>query len=373
MAEAFDVFRYISYLRLRWRWIAVSCVTGVTIAAAVSVIQTRRYTATARILIEPPAGTDLRSPLAISPIYLESLKTYESFAESDSLFRKAIDKFGLRPAGGGSPAESLKKRVLRVELVHNTRVLEVSANLPDARKAQEVAQFIAESTVDMNRSLAASGDQDLVHSVEQQAAAARARRDATEAAWTTLPTREPVDALKDALAGAAKLRGTLAEQQANTAVELADLLDREKTSPASEQTDLRNQETNIRARLDSLHKQIEGLDNRVAGDERQLSERLGHRDSLDAQRKADQAAVTAAEARLQEARGEAGRRGERLTIIDPGIVPERPSSPNVPLNIVAALLLSLVLPLLYLTLEMSYRENRARARRTDYYPAVRQD
>ena len=49
-------------------------------------------------------------------------------------------------------------------------------------------------------------------------------------------------------------------------------------------------------------------------------------------------------ARLREARGDAGYRGERLRIIDPGIVPERPSSPNLPLNLVAALLLGLVLP-----------------------------
>jgi uncharacterized protein involved in exopolysaccharide biosynthesis len=43
-------------------------------------------------------------------------------------------------------------------------------------------------------------------------------------------------------------------------------------------------------------------------------------------------------------------------------VPERPSSPNLSLNLAAALLLGLVLPVLYLTLEMSYREQRAGAR-----------
>jgi uncharacterized protein involved in exopolysaccharide biosynthesis len=65
------------------------------------------------------------------------------------------------------------------------------------------------------------------------------------------------------------------------------------------------------------------------------------------------------EARLRDARGETGFRGERLKIIDPGIVPERPSSPNLPLNIAAALLAGLVLPILYLTLEMSFQGRRA--------------
>ena len=65
------------------------------------------------------------------------------------------------------------------------------------------------------------------------------------------------------------------------------------------------------------------------------------------------------EARLRDARGETGFRGERLKIIDPGIVPERPSSPNLPLNIAVALLAGLVLPILYLTLEMSFQGRRA--------------
>jgi uncharacterized protein involved in exopolysaccharide biosynthesis len=66
--------------------------------------------------------------------------------------------------------------------------------------------------------------------------------------------------------------------------------------------------------------------------------------------------LTAMDTRLREARGEAGFRGERLKIVDPGIVPERPSSPNTPLNVAAAMLLGLVLPIVFLTLRMSYQE-----------------
>jgi uncharacterized protein involved in exopolysaccharide biosynthesis len=46
------------------------------------------------------------------------------------------------------------------------------------------------------------------------------------------------------------------------------------------------------------------------------------------------------------------------------VVPERPSSPNPPLNVGAALLLGLVLPLLYLAFEMNYREQSTGMRRT---------
>jgi uncharacterized protein involved in exopolysaccharide biosynthesis len=80
---------------------------------------------------------------------------------------------------------------------------------------------------------------------------------------------------------------------------------------------------------------------------------------LDAERKAGQTALAAMESRLRDARGETGYRGERLRIIDPGIVPERPSSPDLPLNVAAALLAGLVLPILYLTLAMSFQDRRA--------------
>src|SRR6266581_999994 len=108
MPDSFDAFRYISYMRSRWRWIAASCAVAMVLAFVFTLLQPRLYTATARVVIEPPAGSDLRSAMAVSPIYLESLKTYEQFAAGDSLFQKALEKFGLREG----PIESVKKRVL---------------------------------------------------------------------------------------------------------------------------------------------------------------------------------------------------------------------------------------------------------------------
>jgi uncharacterized protein involved in exopolysaccharide biosynthesis len=52
-----------------------------------------------------------------------------------------------------------------------------------------------------------------------------------------------------------------------------------------------------------------------------------------------------------------------MTIIDPGAVPEQPSSPNIPLNLSAALLLGLLLPLVYLAVELNFRPQRAASHR----------
>ena len=123
--------------------------------------------------------------------------------------------------------------------------------------------------------------------------------------------------------------------------------------------EIRKQASSARVRLEEMRKQVQALDRQAAEREKLLSTRLAHRDQLEAERKAGTTALAAIETRLREARGDAGHHGERLRVVDPGIVPERPSSPNIPLNIAVALLLGLILPILYFTLEMSYQEQRA--------------
>ena len=58
-----------------------------------------------------------------------------------------------------------------------------------------------------------------------------------------------------------------------------------------------------------------------------------------------------------------GNRGERLTIIDSGVAPERPSAPNMPLYLFAALLLGVALPVFYFAVEVNFRETRVPPRR----------
>ena len=88
MGDSFDAFRYIGYVRARWRWVLASCGIAVGITLAASMAMPRQFTATARIVIEPPAGADLRAAMAVSPIYLESLKTYEHFVKAGTLLAK---------------------------------------------------------------------------------------------------------------------------------------------------------------------------------------------------------------------------------------------------------------------------------------------
>jgi uncharacterized protein involved in exopolysaccharide biosynthesis len=334
-----------------------SCGIALAAAFAFGVILPRQYTATARIVIEPPAGGDTRvATTAVSPIYLESLKTYEAFAASDSLFEKAIDRFGLRNGAGAHPIESLKKRILKAGLVRNTRILEISATLPDPRKAQAVAQFVAESTAALNRSLASEGDQDLIQGIETEQTQARERLEGVDARWAQLQTSEPVGQLQSEMEASSELRGKLLDELLGAQAELAGAAAREKQAAGDELAQIRREEGETQSRVGELRREIDDMDKQGAAREKLLGARLAHRDQLDAERKAAQAAYSSIQTRLAQARGDAGYRGERLKIIDPGVIPERPSSPNLPLYLFAALLAGLALPVFYFAVEINFRE-----------------
>ncbi len=284
MNELFDAYRYIGYLRARWRWIAASAasVPGFgTCCRRRACVMTPQYTATARLVIDPPAGADLRSAMAVSPIYLESLKTYEHFADSDSLFQKAVRQFGLQ----GGPIESLKRRVLQVQLVRNTRILEISATLPDPQKAQALAKFLAEATVEINRASVSESDQDLLRGIDQQARELRERLQQIDAAWAKAAAAEPLLGLQASMEQAAELRSKIEEQVRSVELDIADLAERAKTAPDPREWRSK-QETNARARLLEMRKQVQDLERQAAEREKLLAVRQAHRDQLDAERKA---------------------------------------------------------------------------------------
>ena len=359
MPESFDAFRYIGYLRRRLRWIAGVCAATVALALAISLMLPREYTATARLVIEPPSGGDLRmTAVAVSPIYLESLKTYEHFAASDSLFAKALEQSGVRRTLAAKPIESLKRHILKVGIVRNTRILEISATLPDPARAQALAQFLAESTVTLNRTTSSNEDREVIQGIERQRGEIQSQLEQVEATWSKTVASEPVEELQSALEAAAALRAKVEEQVLSSELEIADAEARAREGPESEAARFRGEAANSRARLAQMHRQLATIDHRSAATEKLLGQRMARRDRLEADRKAAQTLLAAVEGRLRDAQGAEGLRSERLRIIDPGIVPERPSSPNLPLNIAAALLLGLVLPVLYFTLEMGYRAQR---------------
>jgi uncharacterized protein involved in exopolysaccharide biosynthesis len=344
-AEPVNTYRYLSFLGSRWRFIAATCAIAVSLALIVTLTRPKQYTATCRILIEPPAGTDIRSALGVSPIYLESLKTYEHFAGSDSLFLRALERFQLRQRYPDRPIESLKAGILKIGMVRDTKILEIKVTLTDPKAAQALAQYLGEETVKLSRSVDQEADQDLAQAVEKQESDAQARLDRSEAAWTRTIAQQPVEGLQQEIQSGGDLKSSLERQLLRAEVDASE--GQAGDAAAS------------RARADTLRKQLAQVERDLTAKEELLSRRMADRDRVDADRTASQEAYTTVETRLSQVRADRGYRSERLKIVDPGIVPEEPSAPNIPLRLLAALLLGLVVPVIYLTLELSYRVGQA--------------
>lgn len=348
MAEQFNVAEYLGYLVHR-RWIlVVACAVAGALALGFSLMLPKQYTAVASILIDAPTGGDPRAATVVSPMYLESLITYEHFVESDTLFSQALEKFNLRADYPGAATDSLKRRVLKVTKPRDTRILEVSATLQDPAKAQALAQFIAEQTVNLNRTLSRQSDQDFISEAQRQLDVAHAKLEQSEQELKQESGRGSYDALQADVDNLVELRVRLRKELFDSKVDVADY------TAQNNQREL----ASVRARVAAIEKQLADLDTELNAKSKTSSAQHARLEKLGADVKAARALVQAAESRMNDTHWTAGGRSEHLRIIDPGIVPQHPSSPHITLNVVAALFIAAIFGWLYLTLAFALRGQR---------------
>jgi capsule polysaccharide export protein KpsE/RkpR len=116
----------------------------------------------------------------------------------------------------------------------------------------------------------------------------------------------------------------------------------------------------VSARAEVLRKELDSVGRSIHQKETEVAQRTARLDRLAADRQSARVVYDSALARWNEAQGSVGNRGERLKIIDPGIVPQRPSFPNLTLNILAAILISMGAALLYVSVSF-VSESRGKA------------
>jgi uncharacterized protein involved in exopolysaccharide biosynthesis len=324
---------------------------AILISLPASMMLPKRYTATASVVIEPPGGNDVRVGTAVSAVYLESLKTYERFAASDSLFARAVEKFHLRDSAGAQAIESLKARVLKVTKIRETKILEISATLPDPKQAQGVAAFLAMETVSMSRAENASSASPFLQEAVQQSEEAHAQLEKTQQAWATLATAAPVESMLSEIDAAVVLQGQLRQELVEAQANVAEYQQQARGASGFANQQLEG----AQARAALLEKRVEELAREVRRNSATLARRRAEQDALQTELSVAQKAYETETARVREIRATAGTHAEQLRVIDPGIVPQRPSSPRIRLNVAAALLVALIASLVYLSGAFVYR------------------
>jgi len=351
MYSSFDAFEYIEHMRRRWRVLAAACAAAFLLALGVSLLLPKHYTATVSMVIEPPGGSDMRLSTAISPIYLESLKTYESFANSDSLFARAAERFQLLAPGSIQSMEALKQRVLKVVKVKDTKILEISATLPDPKLSQRVAQYIAEEAANMSRSESQAADHEVVEQAERQVADSQQRVEDLQQQWNRLVISQPTESLQSEIEADVDLRSKLQQQLVDAQAEAAEY---EQQAAAGGQF-AREQLQASRARAELLDRRVQAFDREIERKTKALAGGKSQRAGIESELKVAQSSYETVSGRLREFRATAGTHAEQLRVIDPGIVPSRPSSPNIFLNVMVAVFLALVASVVYLSIGFIFR------------------
>ncbi len=342
-----DGLEFLAYIWRRRKLIAMAGGAALLVTGAVSLLLPVRYTATASVLIEPPGGNDPRAATAVSPVYLESLKTYEHLASSDTLFSRALDDLHLRERFPRTSVESLKRRILSVDKPTNTSIIEIGATLDDPRLAQALAQYMAERTVQLNASLDKESNQDIALEPQRTYDAAEARLAAAKKNADRFARTSNLEDTAKQVAAASDLKAEVQAGMVRARAELADYLARREApqpanidegQPGWTQLEI----AGTRARLQDLQNQDRQLQQLLSEKELLLQNLTQTRDSLDDELKSARVSEETANAKLGDVRSSAAFRGVRLKVLDPGIVPQRPSSPNIPVNMVVAFVFSII-------------------------------
>jgi uncharacterized protein involved in exopolysaccharide biosynthesis len=372
MNPSFNMFDFVEFVRARWRIAALTVISAVLIAMGVSLALPNKYTATASILIEPPGGSDPRISTAVSPVYLESLKTYEQLASSDSLFAQACARFGLL-AGSGAPAvETFKRRVLEVRKPKETKLLQIAVTLHDPKKAQAVVQYLAERTVELSASITQVGDAAEQQRARARVETARIEMDRTEQELSSVSESGQQRSLEAEIMALSRVQTQVASDIADANAQVAELSARDQAGRTSPDTSENRQRLEAeKARLTALTANRAAVTRDIAAKSAILAAIDAKRDNLQRRLWLLQNSYDSTSKRLAEVESAAGMRSEQLRIIDPGIVPQRPSSPNIPLNCAAAFALALVAATVYLAMQFGMEQQRARHARSTFRVAQR--
>ncbi|HEX3748373.1 MAG TPA: hypothetical protein VHW09_30810 [Bryobacteraceae bacterium] len=336
----------LTYLLSRWRVLLLTVLAAGALACGISECLPPRYTAVSTVIIDPPGTNDPRASMVVNPTYLDSLRTFERFFTSDTLFAEAIRKFHLNV--GRDDVDILRKRILKVGVEHDTRVLQVSATLPNPKDAIALVQFITRQSLAASRDEAEATDRDTLRNVTDEFDRAQARLQKAESDWQSVIAQGTPEALDHEVSAAVGLQYQVRQLGAQSAAQSAEFHARaEGSDPADRRSYSLYADAAAASASEYAKRQVQ-LDEELARERKRLAE-LTQKNGLasgelDAARKAFEAAL----ARKRDFSALNGLRSEHMRVIDPGVEPTRQSSPDVLLNTVGAALLAGCLSLAWL-------------------------
>jgi polysaccharide biosynthesis transport protein len=151
--QPFSFWRQWLILRRRLRLIVFGTFACGLAACVFSLLQSKIFEATTYLLVSESKLADLTSRNA-AYVYYDLLRSYETFINNDYLIQKTVEHFQLQqPPYELTPDRFKRRRILQVELSKNTRLLEVSVEFPEPQLAAGIANYFASNAVAFNEEM----------------------------------------------------------------------------------------------------------------------------------------------------------------------------------------------------------------------------
>jgi len=355
-------------LRRRFRLIVVCSVAAALGAGILSFWQPKLYRATTHLLLAESKLADLESK-ATNFVYYELLRSYETLINNDYLVSRTIQKLELQRAPYALTVDSFRRRrVLKVELSKNTRLLEVIVEFPNAQLAAEICNYFVQQAVVFNEELNSRDAEKARLFVKEQLDRARQSMEVARNRLLEFSQTSTIEGLRESV------RSMLAEKSENE-TELASLhlewtrnaAKKESLATSSERAsdpdsavqfrivEMQSEAAGIKASMEALRKVLETNKHTLARLEKEKALKESTQQQLLDEYDLARESYATLSKKYQDASINVGARSTDLKMIAPAVVPERPFKPRIFLNIILAggfgLLLSVGLSLLLRNLE----------------------
>ena len=395
--QPFSFWRQWLILRRRGRLIVFGTLACRLAAGVFSLLQSKIFEATTYLLVSESKLADLTSRNA-AYVYYDLLRSYEMFINNDYLIQKTVEHFQLQqPPYELTPDRFKRRRILQVELPKNTRLLQVSVEFPEPQLAADIANYFASNAVAFNEEMNTRDAQRTRESLKQQLdqalqAMEKSRQtllefsktsgleELRESVWNLLEEKSQAESQlaqlnTDLSRVSARRRGLGEELQKQapkielkrsiaenpivkeslsagnpekSAVPPTALVKEESVNPVYQQVQSLLVETDVellglKAAAQAVERAAEDRRRKLAVLLREKALKESTQDRLTQEQKLASDSYETLSKQYQGAWMNVSARSTDLKVIAPAVVPERPVSPRLSLNVVIASALGLVL------------------------------
>lgn len=341
-----SVAQFLHVLKARFLLILLTTIVTVAAAAAFSLQQPTRYTATTQLVLNLDGGSPFENTAVPAQLSTSYLATQMDIIRSQKVALAVVDRLKLHEEAGWKAAYAESDRTIPIrpwiatqimenveaEPLQNSRVVSLSyeGSQPDesARLANAYAQGYIETALELVRAPARRN----AAWFDRQVKALRGRLEAARGSMSRLQEERGIVALDERLQAETARLDDISRNFVQAQMEVAAARARQLGQNHPEYRAALEREQALRASMDAQKRNIQQLQMR--------------RDEVDMQAREVESEQKNYEATLQsyfQTAMQSQFNQTNIAILSPALPPAEPSSPNLPLNLASAALLGLFL------------------------------